>query len=300
MKDNMIYSQTTRVVGEKNNADSFKLGIKRLEDSKFNYANLNFFEIQELLDKDNYEEIFSDLTKFLNASSIKFNIAHAPIHYPFFFNTYYKRDDIDVLNARILKALDVSKEVGVQRIVIHVGTYLDENYNYDVEKSIEHNIKYLEPFVEKATRNNILIAIENGTQMEKDDPSFKNTAPYIDELIRIVEYYNNKYGKEVLGICFDFGHANVGKLDIYNEILKIGKKLIVTHIHDNYGTDSHNQPFDGTVNWDDVRKALTDIDYNGELTSEVRYTQEELADSSNINKTYDLIKKIHLGCSRNE
>ena len=81
MKDNLIYSQTTRVVGEKNNVDSFKLGIKRLEDSKFNYANLNFFEIQELLDKDNYKEIFNDLINFLNTSSITFNIAHAPIHY---------------------------------------------------------------------------------------------------------------------------------------------------------------------------------------------------------------------------
>lgn len=295
MKDDIIYSQTTRTVGEKNNVDNFKLGIKRLEDSKFAYANLNFFEIQELLDKNDYEYILGDLIEFLKDSSITFNIAHAPIHYPFFFNTYYKRDDIDTLKNRILKSLDISKEIGVKKIVIHVGTYLDKDYNYDINKSIEHNIKYLEPFVKKAIENNILIAIENGTQMEKDDPLFKNTAPYIDELIRIVEYYNKKYDKEVLGVCFDFGHANVGNLDMYNEIVKIGNKLIVTHIHDNYGTDSHNQPFDGTVNWDDVRKALTDINYNGELTSEVRYSKEELSDSSNINKTYDLIKKVHLG-----
>ena len=295
MKDNLIYSTTTRTVGVKNNVDNFKLGIKRLEDSKFNYANLNFFEIQELLDKDNYEDIFGNLIRFLKKSSITFNIAHAPIHYPFFFNTYYKRDDIDILKSRILKALDISRKVGVKRIVIHVGTYLDENYNYDMDKSIEHNIKYLEPFVEKAIENNILIAIENGTQMEKDDPLFKNTAPYIDELLKIVEYYNKKYEKEVLGICFDFGHANVGNLDIYNEIKKIGSSLKVTHIHDNYGTDSHNQPFNGTVNWDDVRKALTDINYDGELTSEVRYTIDELLDSTSINKTYDLIQKIHRG-----
>lgn len=200
MKDDIIYSQTTRCVGEKNNVDTFKLGIKRLEESKFDHANLNFFEIQELLDKNNYEEIFNDLVDFLNASSITFNIAHAPIHYPFFFNTYYKRDDVEVLKNRILKSLDISKRVGVKRIVIHVGTYLDENYNYDMEKSIEHNIKYLEPFVEKAVENNILVAIENGTQMEKDEPLFKNTTPYIDELIKIVEYYNKKYNKEVLGI----------------------------------------------------------------------------------------------------
>lgn len=295
MKNNLIYSTTTRTVGERNNIDNFKLGIKRLGDSKSNYANLNFSEIQELLDKDNYEDIFENLIKFLRDSSIIFNIAHAPIHYPFFFNTYYKRDDIDILKHRILKALDISREVGVKRIVIHVGTYLDENYNYDIEKSIEHNIKYLEPFVKKAAESNILIAIENGTQMQKDEPAFKNTSPYIDELLKIVEYYNKKYEKEVLGICFDFGHANVGNLDMYNEIKKIDSKLKVTHIHDNYGTDSHNQPFDGTINWDDVRKALTDINYDGELTSEVRYTIDELSDSTNINKTYDLIQKIHQG-----
>lgn len=295
MKNNLIYSTTTRTVGERNNIDNFKLGIKRLEDSKFNYANLNFSEIQELLDKDNYEDIFENLIKFLRDSSIIFNIAHAPIHYPFFFNTYYKREDIDILKHRILKALDISREVGVKRIVIHVGTYLDENYNYDIEKSIEHNIKYLAPFVKKAAESNILIAIENGTQMQKDEPAFKNTSPYIDELLKIVEYYNKKYEKEVLGICFDFGHANVGNLDMYNEIKKIDSKLKVTHIHDNYGTDSHNQPFDGTINWDDVRKALTDINYDGELTSEVRYTIDELSDSTNINKTYDLIQKIHQG-----
>ena len=295
MKNNLIYSTTTRTVGERNNIDNFKLGIKRLGDSKFNYANLNFSEIQELLDKDNYEDIFENLIKFLRDSSIIFNIAHAPIHYPFFFNTYYKRDDIDILKHRILKALDISREVGVKRIVIHVGTYLDENYNYDIEKSIEHNIKYLEPFVKKAAESNILIAIENGTQMQKDEPAFKNTSPYIDELLKIVEYYNKKYEKEVLGICFDFGHANVGNLDMYNEIKKIDSKLKVTHIHDNYGTDSHNQPFDGTINWDDVRKALTDINYDGELTSKVRYTIDELSDSTNINKTYDLIQKIHQG-----
>ncbi len=295
MNNTLIYSTTTRCVGEKNNVDNFKLGIQRLESSKFNYANLNFFEIQELLDKQNYEEIFDDIIKYLNRSRIIFNIAHAPIHYPFFFNNYYNRKDIDILQERILKAINISKEVGVNKIVIHVGTYLDENYEYDMQKSIEHNIKYLEPFVKKAIDKNILIAIENGTQMEKDEPLFKNTAPYIDELIKIVEYCNQKYNKEVLGICFDFGHANVGKLDIYNEIKKIGSKLKVTHIHDNYGSDSHNQPFDGTINWTSVRQALSEINYNGELTSEVRYTKEELSNSNNINKTYDLIKKIHLG-----
>lgn len=295
MKQKLIYSQTTRNVGEHNDIESFKTGIERIRQSKFEYANLNFFEIQGLLEKENYKEIFEDLIYFLKNSGITFNIAHAPIHYPFFFNTFYKREDINILNERVLKSIDISNKLGVKKIVIHVGTYLDENYNYDLEKSIEHNIKYLEKFVKKASEYNILVAIENGTQMEKDEPMFKNTAPYIDELIKIVNYFNNKYEKEVLGICFDFGHANVANLDMYKELIKIGDMLKVTHIHDNYGLDDHNQPLDGTINWNEVRNGLYDINYSGELTSEVRYTKEELSDPSNINKTYDLIDKIYLG-----
>ena len=288
MKDSIIYSTTTRAVGEKKTIENFKLGIERLVDSNFNYANLNFCDIQDFLDD-------KELTNILKNAAIKFNIAHAPIHYPFFFNTYYKRDDIDVLESRILKAIDISKEVGVKKIVIHIGTYCDSNYHYDIKKSIEHNIKYLEPFVKRAIENNILIAIENGTQMKKDEPLFQNSAPKIDELVQIVEYYNQEYKKEVMGICYDFGHANVANADIYSDIKKIGSHLKVTHIHDNYGTDSHNQPYDGTINWNLVRKALNEIDYDGELTSEVRYTNEELLDSTNINKTYNLISKIHKG-----
>lgn len=51
MKNDIIYSQTTRIVGEKNNVENFKLGIKRLEDSKFNYANLNFLKYKNYLIK---------------------------------------------------------------------------------------------------------------------------------------------------------------------------------------------------------------------------------------------------------
>lgn len=294
MRPDLIYSSTTRSVGERNNIDNFKLGIKRLEDSKFKYANLNFHEFPLLLDKENYEEVFNDLVSFLNSSSITFNIAHTPIHFPFIFNYFDEREDKEILNQRILKSIEIASKCNVKRIVMHIGTYVDDDFNYDIEKSIECNIKYLEPFVEKANKYNMLLAIENGTTMKKDEPRFNGSAPSIDELIKIVEHFNNKYKKEVMGICFDFGHANVANPDFYQDIVKAGKMLKVTHIHDNYRTDTHNQIFDGTIDWGKVKKALDEIDYNGELTSEVAYPKEKLADTSNIDKTYDYIRKIHL------
>lgn len=168
-----------------------------------------------------------------------------------------------------------------------MGTVLGTDGRYDLKQSIEENIKYLSKFVELAVENNIKIAIENGTNMEEE------VTPTIDELINIVDYYNDRYNKEVLGICFDFGHANVGKLDIYKEIKKVGNRLKVTHIHDNYGTDTHNFPFDGEIDWKKVITGLKEINYNGELTLEVRYEDNKF-NYDKINETYLLLEKIDI------
>lgn len=284
MNSNYIYSTTTRSLGDKNNVVNFKKGLKELEKSNFNNANFNFCEIQELLDRKDYKKNFDDITKNCN---LKFNTSHAPIHFPFFFNTYYDLKEKDIYEQRISKSIELSSNIGVEWIVIHIGTLVDNTGKYDLKKSIEENIDYLRKFVELAIKNNIKIAIENGTNMEEE------VTPSIEELIEIVDYYNNFYNKEVLGICFDFGHANVGKLNIYREIKKIGNRLKVTHIHDNYGTDTHNFPFDGDIDWKLVIKALKEINYTGELTLEVRYN-DNVFDKNIINKTYLLLNDIEI------
>lgn len=279
---NFVYSTTTRSLGEKNNVANFKNGLVEIEKSRFNNANFNFFEIQELLDDNNYDKIFDEIIK---DCKIKFNIAHAPIHFPFFFNTYYNLDKKDLYEQRIIRAIELSSKINVKWIVIHIGTALTEDGEYDLKKSVNENIKYLSKFVEFAVKNNINIAIENGTNMEVD------VTPTIDELINIVDYYNKCYNKEVMGICFDFGHANVGRIDVYKEINKIGDRLKVTHIHDNYGTDTHNFPFNGNVDWKSVMKALREINYCGELTLEVRY-KDNIFNKDKIDETYLLLEKI--------
>jgi len=285
----MNFSTTPRMLRDKG-LKEYEKTLEILSKSKFNNINLGFTDIQNLLDGDINLEPIANKCKELKLVS---NTGHAPIHWPFFFNDYYNRPDRELLEKRIIKSIEFSKLFNIKWLVIHVGTYLDENGKYDIEKSIEYNKKYLNEFVKLAYKNGIKIAIENGTQMEED------TTPYVDELIKIVDYFNSEYQKEVLGICFDFGHANVGKLNICEEIKKIGKRLKVTHIHDNFGKDDHNFPYNGTINWNLAMKALKEIEYKGELNLEIRYNSNmnELSNEGTItvdvvNDTYKLLERL--------
>ena len=285
----MNFSTTIRILKDKT-LENLEKELEVLSKSKFDNINFGFTEIQNLLDEDIDLSSIANKCKELNLVS---NTGHAPIHWPFFFNNYYNRADKEILEKRIFKSIQLSKLFDIKWLVIHVGTYLDTNGKYDIEESIECNIEYLDKFVKEADKNGIKVAIENGTQMEED------TTPYVEELIRLVDYFNSKYEKEVLGICFDFGHANVGNLDIYKEIKNIGNRLKTTHIHDNYGADDHNFPYTGTVNWNQAMKALKEIDYKGELTLEVRYNSksEELYNKDTItvdllDKTYSLLQRL--------
>lgn len=285
----MEFSTTPRILKDKS-LENLEKELEVLSKSNFNNINFCFTEFQNLLDENIDLKPIANKCRELNLVS---NTGHAPIHWPFFFNGYYNRPDREVLEKRILKSIEMSKLFDIKWLVIHVGTYLDQNGKYDMQKSIQYNIEYLDKFVKCADKNGVKVAIENGTQMEED------TTPYVEELIKLVDYFNNKYGKEVLGICFDFGHANVGKLNIYEEIKKIGNRLKVTHIHDNFGKDDHNFPYNGNINWNLAMKALKGINYKGELNLEIRYNYKmnELLGKDTItvdiiNNTYSLLERL--------
>ena len=80
-----------------------------------------------------------------------------------------------------------------------------------------------------------------------------------------VEYVNHPN----FHACWDTGHANCDWLDQYQNILDIGDELYGIHYTDNMGdADSHLMPFFGTLNHNDVMRALTETEYDGYFTLE--------------------------------
>lgn len=131
--------------------------------------------------------------------------------------------------------IKMAKSLNADVVVMHVG-----NANKYLFKSLDQ-LKYF------CKINNVRIAVEN------------NEPEVIQKVI-------NNYSPDYIGICYDSGHGNIGKLGINNTMLKWLDKnknrLIALHLHDNNGKfDQHRIPFTGTVNWEMLTKIIAESSY---------------------------------------
>ena len=91
-------------------------------------------------------------------------------------------------------------------------------------------------------------------------------ARYIDEI-------NN----ELLVACLDVGHCSLSGREPQDCIRVLGNRLGALHIHDNdYLDDMHTLPGLSEINFDEVMKALKDIDYKGDFTFETDHFFDSL------------------------
>ena len=71
-----------------------------------------------------------------------------------------------------------------------------------------------------------------------------------EELCRVAD----KLG---IGICWDFGHANLAALRQSKALETVGSRLKMLHVNDNRGIDDdHLPPLFGTVDWRDAMHGL--------------------------------------------
>ena len=127
-------------------------------------------------------------------------------------------------------------------------------------------IAFLAPYIEAAKKAGVRIAIENLTNF--GDGRRRHCGGPIEELIDLVDAINDP----AVGICIDTGHANIAGLNVAEALRASGSRVIALHINDNYaslGSDMHQLPFMGDVDWADVMRAISEIGYRGHFTYEV-------------------------------
>ncbi len=140
----------------------------------------------------------------------------------------------------------------------------------------QETLKFIDSIAPLAKEMGITICIENlydgigGHLVEGPCCNGKKAAERID-------YINDKYGAEVLGFCFDTGHANIVGIDFEGFITTLGSRLKVLHIHDNDGiSDLHQIPFTfaksrenlSSTEWDGFIRGLRKIQFDRVLNFE--------------------------------
>lgn len=203
------------------------------------------------------ERFFEPHKNGAKAAGIFINQMHMP--YPNYVPRAEKEINDYLWNVVAPKSMSVCAFFECPYIVVH-GFKL-AHYLGSEEAEWQQTEKFLNFLAPMAKEMGITICIENlyngiGTHMIE--------GPCCDakKAIERIDRMNEKYGAEVLGFCFDTGHANLVGIDFEDFITTLDYRLKVLHIHDNDGQrDLHQIPFTFTK----TRENVASTDWNGFL-----------------------------------
>lgn len=246
----------------------FSLNAYLLNTSLYKFELNRFFD-QSVNELEDFFRIHKE-----GASSAGLTISQMHMPYPIYVPDGKKELNDYLWNVVAPKSMQICSFFECPHIVIH-GFKLSRNLGSE-EAEWEQTERFLNSLAPMAKELGITICIENlydvigGHVVEGPCCDVRKAVERIDRL-------NEKYHAEVLGFCFDTGHANLVGIDFEGFITALGSRLKVLHIHDNDGVgDLHQIPFTFTrtrentssTDWDGFIRGLKRIKYDRVLSFE--------------------------------
>lgn len=240
--------QTKNIVEDQNPGKGFRM----MKEAGFSCADfsLNYYLTNTMLyrsERNHFfdrserelEEFFTPHEQGARAAGIRIHQMHMP--YPIYIPNGKQELNDYLWKVVGPKSLAVCAFFGCRYLVVH-GFKLARNLGSE-EAEWEWTEHFLQSIAPMAREMGITLCIENlysnvgGHLTEGPCCNANKAAERIDRI-------NGQYGAEVLGFCFDTGHANLVGLDFEEFIATLGGRLKVLHIHDNDGIgDLHQIPF---------------------------------------------------------
>lgn len=172
------------------------------------------------------------------------------------------------------KSLQICSFMECKYIVIHgfkLAKYLGSE-----EKEWEQTERFIHSIAPLAKELGITICIEN---LYDTIGGHLMGGPCCDprKAVERIDRINESYRAEVLGFCFDTGHANLVGIDFEYFLTTLGDRLKTLHIHDNDGiSDLHQIPFTfarsrenhSSTDWEGFIKGMRNIHFDQVLSFE--------------------------------
>lgn len=245
----------TEVLSEKFNDET---AVKIICESGFDGIDFSMFKMQnddDILNQSSYAAHAANLLKIAQSYGIGFEQAHSP------FPSAKENDNEynGIIFDKLVRSLEIAGILNAKICVVHPVYFSDNKKERNME--LYHR---LEPY---ARDFGVKIALENMWGWDNDS---KKCIPNVCSVAYEFNDFYDSLNPDNFTTCLDLGHCGLVGESAGDMIREIGhNRLGALHIHDNDNIhDSHVLPYTMDMDWDDILKALGEIDYKGHFTYE--------------------------------
>lgn len=248
---------------------------EKLKKQGFSYIDFAVATLAEQnLTSDEAEKIILREKELISAAGLRVSQTHGPGH-----NIVTDKSP-EGRSARLevmKKALYYCSLLDCEYMVVHPIMPLgwSDRKMEDNQATFDINVEYYKELLKEAKKYGITLCYENLPCID-----FSISTP--QEIFEVVRTINDENFK----CCLDTGHVVAFDPDakVEDAVRLLGDNIKVLHCHDNYGrSDQHAFPQFGIINWKEVSKALSEIDFKGVFSLELEFPDglsDELFDES--------------------
>lgn len=243
---------------------SHEEALKLLKDGGFDTADFGMFGLfhPEKREEENPILFAEQMRAYCDSIGIRINQTHAP---------FYEGIPMpDGYVERLKRCVEKSAILGADCVVVHADTWYEPKYiQWHYPTVVNTVYEVFAPVVELAEKKGIKIAMESLFEVQGSLYHRTRLCSLVEELDDIVGRFNC----DSVGVCWDFGHANMAYgAEQFQAMKRLKSPIIATHVHDNIAKyDNHNLPFQGNIDWEEGMRTLAELGYEGDLTLEVGY-----------------------------
>ena len=227
--------------------------------------------------RNDYVAYAKEVNQIAADNGIYFNQAHAP----FLFHASYLPDwDREIMPLQI-RCMESCALLGIPHMVVHPIHHLP--YEKNKKEIWDLNFEYYHRLQPYAKEFGVKISLEN--MFGRDERRNCFVGDMFSNPYEYAEFFDALGDTENFICLVDTGHSGIVGEDAGETIRVLGSRVKGTHINDNcFRGDDHLIPYEGTIDWNDVMKALAEIHYEGDRTFEALHLYENLEEDFYLTK----------------
>ena len=241
--------------------------VKMLCETGFDGLDYSMFVMQDddnILNSSGYKNHIKNVRALADSYGVTFEQAHAPFPSAKEFDAEYS----EKIFGKLVCALEIAGMLDAKICVVHPVAFSKDQKARNIEL-----YQKLEPY---ARDFGIKIALEN---MWGWSDELNRIVPNVCSVASEFNDYFDSLNSAAFTCCLDLGHCGLVGETAGGMIREMGSRIGALHIHDNDNYhDSHTLPYLSAMDWDDILRALGEIDYKGHFTYEADYFLKKFPD----------------------